>query len=266
MTNKSKKHTFVICAYKESPFLEQCILSLKNQSVASNIIMVTSTPNTYICNLAEKYQMKLFINEGESGIVQDWNFGYEKCDTPYITIAHQDDIYFRDYAKRAVSFLENAKIPLIYFSDYCEIRNGKEVKSNQLLKIKRILLLPLKPKIFRTSRFIRRRSLSFGNGICCPAVTFARDNLPDPVFSVHFRSDEDWQAWERISKLKGSFVYDSTIQMGHRIHEGSETSVILGDNARSKEDYEMFCKFWPRCIARILTKFYSKSEKSNKIG
>lgn len=31
--------------------------------------------------------------------------------------------------------------------------------------------------------------------------------------------------------------------MGHRIHEESETSVIIGDNARSKEDYEMFCKF-----------------------
>ena len=53
--------------------------------------------------------------------------------------------------------------------------------------------------------------------------------------------------------------------MGHRIHKDSETSVILGDNARSKEDYEMFCKFWPKLIAKILVKFYSRSEKSNNI-
>ena len=66
--------------------------------------------------------------------------------------------------------------------------------------------------------------------------------ITKPCISSAFRSNEDWEAWERLSRLKGDFLYDSTIQMGHRIHEESETSVIIGDNARSKEDYEMFCK------------------------
>ena len=74
-----KNHTFVICAYKESPFLEECILSLKNQSIESYIIMITSTPSLYISQLAEKYEIPLYINKGEKGIVQDWNFGYAKC-------------------------------------------------------------------------------------------------------------------------------------------------------------------------------------------
>ena len=74
-----------------------------------------------------------------------------------------------------------------------------------------------------------------------------------------------WEAWERLSKMKGEFLYDSTIQMGqYRIHEESETSIIIGDNARSKEDYEMFCKFWPKSIAKVLSKVYAKSEKSNE--
>lgn len=266
MRDLQNKHTFVICAYKESPFLEECILSLKKQVLKSSIIMITSTPNDYIQALADKYHIELKINRGEGGIVQDWNFGYEQCTTPYITIAHQDDIYFPEYSKNAVECLAESKHPLIYFSDYCEIRNEKRVNSNQLLKIKRILLFPLRWKMFQNSIFIRRRSLSIGNGICCPAVTFAKDNLPNPVFRVHFRSDEDWEAWERLSKLKGSFVYDAAIRMGHRIHEESETSIIIGDNVRSKEDYEMFCKFWPQNIARIIVRFYSKSEKSNKIN
>ena len=38
-------HTFVICAYKESPYLEECIQSLQAQTVSSQILMVTSTPN-----------------------------------------------------------------------------------------------------------------------------------------------------------------------------------------------------------------------------
>ena len=46
------KHTFVICAYKESEFLEECILSLKKQTVRSNIFIATSTPNKYIDDIA----------------------------------------------------------------------------------------------------------------------------------------------------------------------------------------------------------------------
>ena len=107
--------------------------------------------------------------------------------------------------------LKNSKQPLIFFSNYCEIRKDEFVYKNRLLQIKRFLLMPLRLSIFRGSRFIRRRSLSLGNAICCPSVTFAVKNLPDPVFNVHFRSDEDWEAWEKISKLKGEFLYDAGI-------------------------------------------------------
>ena len=49
------KHSFVICAYKESPFLEECIQSLEKQTVKSTIKMVTSTPNEYIADMAKKH-------------------------------------------------------------------------------------------------------------------------------------------------------------------------------------------------------------------
>lgn len=84
------KHSFVICAYKESPFLEECIQSLEKQTVKSTIKMVTSTPNEYIADMAKKHNIELIVNEGQGGIVQDWNFGYKQIDTPYVTIAHQD--------------------------------------------------------------------------------------------------------------------------------------------------------------------------------
>lgn len=265
MKDFTKKHTYVICAYKESPYLEECIKSVLNQTVKSTVLMVTATPNDYIENLSKKYGIPLKVNKGETGIVQDWNFGYNACNTQYVTIAHQDDIYFPNYAEEAVGMLEKSNKPLIYFTDYCEIRNGIKIKTNQLLKIKRIMLAPLKIKRLQKSRLIRRRILAFGDAISCPTVTYAVNNLPNPVFRVHFRSCEDWEAWERISKIKGDFLYNSKICMGHRIHEGSETSIIIGDNARKKEDYEMFCKFWPKTIARIIASFYAKSEKSNNI-
>lgn len=142
----NRKHTFVISAYKESQFLEECIKSLKCQSEQSEIIMITSTPNDYVDEMSKKYNIPLYINKGDRGIVQDWNFAYKQCNTPYITIAHQDDIYFKNYTKMAVGMLEHSRNPLIFFTDYCEIRNNKLIKNNALLRIKRLLLFPLRGK------------------------------------------------------------------------------------------------------------------------
>lgn len=258
-------HTFAICAYKESPFLEECIISLKEQKRKSEIIMVTSTPNQLISDMAEKYSIPLYINEGESGITQDWNYAYKKAKTKYVTIAHQDDVYLPDYSRWIVNEIEKKKKAIIAFTGYGELRNDKVVVDNKMLKIKRLMLSPLKISLFQSSKFVRRRILSFGCPICCPAVTYVKDNLPNQVFTPGFRSDEDWQAWEKLSKRKGEFIYISKVGMYHRIHEESETSVILNDDARKEEDYCMFRKFWPKPIASILARLYAESEKSNQL-
>ena len=57
-------HTFAVCAYKESPYLKECLESLVNQTVKTNIIIATSTPNEYIDKLAEKYGIKVYVNKG----------------------------------------------------------------------------------------------------------------------------------------------------------------------------------------------------------
>lgn len=258
-------HEFVICAYKESEFLEECILSLKNQTVSTNIILVTSTPNEYIKSLSSKYGIKMFVNKGESGITQDWNYAYSVAKSECVTIAHQDDVYEPEYVENLMSYVKNVKKPIIYFSDYAELRNGKKVYDNNLLRIKRIMLFPLRFKLFWNSKFVRRRILSLGSPICCPAVTYIRKNCPEILFKNGFRSDEDWEAWEMLSKRKGAFVYCKKPLTLHRIHENSETSKIIGDNARTGEDYVMFCKFWPRGIAKVLTKIYGTSEQSNSL-
>lgn len=258
-------HTFVICAYKESPYLEACIQSLQAQTVPSRILMVTSTPNPWIEECSKKYGIPLEINTGEKGITQDWNFAYHKAETEFITIAHQDDVYLPKYTEHVLGRLKEAKRPLIAFTDYGELREEKVELRNQLLKIKRLMLFPLRGKVFSRSRFVRRRILSMGCPICCPSVTFARKNLPAKIFRSGFRSDEDWEAWERLSREQGDFIYVNEVLMYHRIHEGSETTAILEDCARSKEDYVMFCKFWPKAIAKILVKMYAKSENSNQL-
>lgn len=264
METMDAKHTFVICAYKESEYLEECVKSLLNQSVKSNILMTTSTDNEYIRNIANIYNIKLKIGKHSSDIARDWNFAYHSALTKYVTIVHQDDIYDADYLKTALSAMEGCKKPLIFFSQYYEIRNNKKVANNLNLRIKKVLLSPLKIKVFRCSRFIRRRSLSLGNPICCPAVTYNKNLLPSTLFHEGFKSNIDWEAWEKISKLKGDFVYCSKSLMGHRVHESSTTTQIINSNLRTKEDYEMLKKFWPVPFAKLINLFYKKAEQSNQ--
>ena len=264
--NMDINHTFVICAYKESRYLEECVQSLLAQTVKSQIILITSTPNRWIEQIVGKYHLEYYVNEGESGIVQDWNFGYSKAGTDFITLAHQDDVYEPAYTEKIMQNMKKSKHPLIAFCDYGEIRNNRKTLDVKMLKIKRLMLFPLRFVPFQKVKWVRRRILSLGDPICCPSVTFAKYHLQAPVFSVKFRADEDWQAWERLSRLKGSFIYVYEPLVYHRIHEESETSIIIGDNVRTKEDYEMFCMFWPKAIAKLLTRFYATSQKSNEVS
>ena len=236
-------HTFVVLAYQTSPFLEECICSLEGQSVRNKIYIATSTPNEHITRLAEKYQLPVFINHGEKGIAGDWNFACSCVKTKLFTLAHQDDRYEKDYVKSVLEVLNVCKHPLIAFSDYHEIREGQVVTNSTLLKVKRLMLSPLKLKILWGNRFIRRRILSLGNAICCPSVTFVRDNLTSPLFFNNMKSNIDWQTWEQISRMKGEFAYIATAQMQHRIHKESTTSELLEVNGREIEDLYMFCKF-----------------------
>jgi hypothetical protein len=154
---------------------------------------------------------------------------------------------------------------IIAFSDYSELRKGEKIHDTTMLKIKRIMLLPLRIRAFWKSKFIRRRVLSMGDPICCPAVTFDLKNVKRPIFQDGFRSCEDWEAWEKLSGLKGKFIYINEPLMCHRIHEESATTAIIHDNARVQENYTMYCKFWPKPIAKLINHFYTKSEKSNEI-
>ena len=144
--NYENQHTFAICAYKESRFLEACILSLKNQSIPGNIILTTSTPNKFISDIAEKYKIKVFINKKRSGIAEDWNFAYKQVETPLVTIAHQDDIYEPKYLSELLEKINRSKYPLIYFTNYYEIRGEDKIFSNLLLNIKKNNVITFKNK------------------------------------------------------------------------------------------------------------------------
>lgn len=241
---------------------------MEKQTSPSKIIICTATPSDFLSDIAARHQLSLYVNHGPQGIAEDWNFAYSQSEAPLVTLAHQDDVYNPKYLERILERLNHAKTPLIAFTDYCELRNGERVfaNENKNLRVKELALMPLRPLVCQKSCWIRRRVLSICDPICCPSVTFVRENLPEVLFESHFKSDLDWQAWEKLSRLKGSFCYIHEPLMEHRIHEESTTTRIIGDNnGRSSEDMEMYLKFWPRPIALLLNKFYAAGQDGNRL-
>ena len=258
--NLKEIHTFVICAYGNSSYLEECMLSLVNQHNQSSIILYTSTPSLQIEELCKKYNIAYYHGSGGS-IGKDWNNALSCVKTRYATIAHQDDYYEPQYSELIIKKFQSNPDALIAYSDYFEEKNGKKIERTLNLKIKRLMLRTI--NLFPKSKLWRTRVLAFGNAICCPSVSYDLSVLNGFKFDEKLKGNLDWIAWYQIGKMKGSFVYVDKPLMCHRIHEESETSKTISNNTRSQEDLETLEIFWPKWFAKILMKQYVKSQKTN---
>lgn len=253
----------MICAYGENPFLEESILSVKRQTLATNAKISTSTPNAYIMNLAEKYKLPVLVNHGPGDMADNFNFAIRSAGTELVTLIHQDDVYLPDYAGEMLRCMNRAKNPVLFSSDYGEIRGDETVYSSRLLNIKKVLRIPM--RLFPSARAGKRLSLAFGDSICCPSVTYVSSVMARHGYSSGMKTNHDWKLWEELSKENGAFVYSPKALMLHRIHGESGTSLSIKDTGRSAEDYELFRRFHAAPVARLLTKLYAGSEKSNEL-
>lgn len=255
-------HTFVILAYKDSIYIEECIMSIVNQKGSnSEIIMTTSTPSKFLNDISEKYNIKMYINTRKNNyITTDMNFALQTAKTKFVTLVHQDDVYLENYVEN----IDFSKDFLIRFTNYKELRDGNIINNNLLLWIKRLILLPFLFKNNMKSQFIKFTCVAFGNAICCPSVTYNRERLNDFLFDESFKVSLDWEAWLRISKMEGSFYYIKKPLILHRIHKDSTTSYGIKENIRYNEDVKILTSIWGQVCAKFIMYFYQRSMHSNK--
>ncbi len=262
-------HTFVVLAYKESPYLENAVLSCLKQEYPSHVVIGTSTDNEHIRKIAEKYGLEVIVNPVKnSGNIGDFDFAWSHGQNTLVTIAHQDDQYDPAYSRRMVETYRKYPNTMIMFTDYYEIRENERVYSNKILRVKRILLTPMKLARSTTSSMIRKTAICMGNAICCPSVTFVPENIPfDRIFRQNeFFGEGDWYGWYKLSNVPDrAFTYIAEPLMGHRVHEDSHTSREIKDHTRSEQEYRMLKKFWPAPIAKAIAYVYRTAQQSNTI-
>ncbi len=259
---KPSNHSFCIPAYHDSPFIEECIKSLMNQTVRSEILISTSTPSAFLQDLSDKYKIKLLINNTMDGIASDWSFAYNSAETEFVTLAHQDDIYLPQYTELSLYAMMNQPDSFIAFSDYQEIRETHVRNLTLNILVKMIMFrffFPLKHTLH--SNVLKRLMLSFGNPVSCPGVMYNKRNIGMFDFNKEFDINLDWDAWLNLAGQKGSFVYIKKRLFIHRIHEDAESMKSISDQRRFREDKMMLEKIWPKGIYQILSAFYSLSRR-----
>lgn len=257
------KHSFVIPAYKEAIYLEECIRSLTCQTVPSRILVATATPSEFIKNIAEKYNLPYYVNPESPSISGDWNFAMSKADTDYITLAHQDDIYAESYTETVLQEMAALPNALLTFTDYTEMVDGKRIPRSLNLIIKNIMLAPFWVSKSISNRFFKKAVLSFGDPVCCPSVTLHRAAVPDFKFSDKYSYILDWDAWWQLAKKEGSFIYIRKRLLAHRLHKGSETTHLITSGKRGQEERAMLQRIWGKWLGALLARLYRLGHKAN---
>ncbi|BCJ91487.1 hypothetical protein IZ6_22220 [Terrihabitans soli] len=252
-------HTFTVLAYGDSPFLEGCLRSLAAQSVKSRIIVATSTPSDFIATAAKAAGVELLVNPKREGIGADWNFGLKAAGTRYVTLAHQDDMYFPDFLEKTKALFDAHPDGAIAFTGFREISDRGEPKRSLLSAVKHVLSAVFLRGAERVEGVSRRLFLSFGNPLTCSAVTYDLKSLPGFSFRTDLASNLDWEAWWRLDRENRTFLHASEALLGRRHNELTETSRLIVSGRRQAEDKMMFEQIWPKPIAQAIGVLYAAS-------
>lgn len=253
-------HTFVIPAHGDSPYIEECVVSLKNQTTPSTILVSTPVSSKYLENICSKFNIRLAVSNNKASIANDWTYAFSVCDTDFVTLAHQDDIYMRDYTESFFKAVEaSAGKAVFIFSWYKELVNDKERSITAKLLIKQLLLFPFLFTDTIKSRFIKNLLFSLSQPIPTPSVMFNKNQIGNFVFSDDFKCNTDWDAWLRLSEMKGTIIYVKKPLMIHRIHPWAQTAIAIGQGIRQREDLAIFSRMWPKLIAWVLSSVYALS-------
>ncbi len=251
-------HTFVICAYGENAYLEECVKSVVEQSEPSNILISTSTDFSHIASIAQRYNIPVYVNYGAGTMQDNWNFGMQCAKTDFVTICHQDDTYDKDYFRAIRPYLQEDVIFL--HTGYWNVKDQVSF-SNINNRVRRILNAPLRIRVLQRSRFVKRNVLRFGNPVCCPSCTYNVAQTRRPLFQSKLTHGLDWDTYIDLADLKGRVVYINERVCNKRTHCESATTSDIQSGVRAREDEYLFSRLWPRWVAKSLLALYKRIYK-----
>lgn len=253
------RHAFVVPAHGHAPWLKRCLHSLLSQHQPSHVSVTTSTPTPQIVADVHACGVPLAINPCAAGIAADWNFAYDAAGAEWVTLAHQDDVYEPDYVRSCLAAADRAWDPVLVFTGAVESAAAADrANANTLVKTL-IAGVAFAGRLAITDRFSKQLLLRFGNPVPCSSVMLRKSRLPGFRFPAGWHSNLDWRAWLDLAEHEGAFVYVRSALVRRTLHADAATTRFLA--ARTDEDNRMFGELWPRPVASVLKRLYSRSRR-----
>ncbi len=253
------EHDFMVVAFGDSPFLADCLHSLRSQTRASRVTVTTSTPSPFIAGVAHDFAASVIINPRRQSIANDWNFALRSARARYVTLAHQDDVYAPDFLEHSLAALTGLANSVFCFTGSQEIRDDGAPRSSKLSVVKHLLDRAILGKRTRVGGARLRAFLSLGNPLACSSVTFDRRRIGAFAFSNEYRSNLDWDAWLRLLESGGVFARLPEPLVGRRRNELTATSRLILEGVRQREDLALFRRLWPSPVGEIIAQTYRAS-------
>ncbi|WP_151950594.1 glycosyltransferase family 2 protein [Aliarcobacter butzleri] len=252
MQNKDLISVFVP-VYNAEKFIEECILSIINQDYENIEIIVSddaSTDNTPIIlkKLQEKFsnKIKLFLQENNLGITNNFNFILSKCRGKYILFTAGDDMLKSNCISDVVDIFENNDdISVVFHNSIRTTEDGKILKREE--KLNRIFKGDIKT-IIKDSFIIKT------NG-----MMILKEKIPFEGYNNNFRYASDFDFILRVLK-NSNFIYtnkqlsyyrkNSNSITSSKIYECSKDNLILTTNLIL--EYPEYSSYLKKQISNIL--------------
>jgi GT2 family glycosyltransferase len=250
-------HCFVAMAFNDSPYLADCVRSLTAQTVHSRTIVATSTPSSFIAAAARDAGAELIVNPDRRGMAADWNFALCAARTRFVTLAHQDDVYYPAFVARTMALFRRYPHGSLCFTGHDQIDDtGKPYRSKLTVAKDLITVGTIGSRTTLHGRRLRLY-LSFGCPVPCSSVTFDRSRLRSFRFNDEFSCNLDWDAWWRLQSEGHRFLQCREPLVGRRFNALTATARLKRTGLRREEDLKMFTRIWPRGLAQAIALLYT---------
>ena len=200
------KISIVTPSYNQGQFIEETLLSVKNQDypdIEHIIIDGGSTDNTI--EILRKYEAiynMRWVSEPDEGQADAVNKGFEMAEGDIIGWLNSDDLYFSRNAVSTIvaQFQKNPDVDIIY---------GNSVKINSDNKIMRVKIIPE----FKYTRLLRHCF------ICQPSVFFRASVVRSDKLDKFLKYSMDYEYWLRLGKKYKWMKINDIVSVDRNHHE-----------------------------------------------
>lgn len=223
-----KKVSIIVCGYNEEKYVEECLLSLINQTYSDiEIIFIDDGSNDRTIDIVRKYEEKgiiLLQNKKNSGSAYSRNAGMRIATGEYIGFLDADD----------VAVLNRIEIQVNYLNEHTEV--GLVGGECDFIDKNGVLIRPSNRLIPHTIEGIRT-SMLFGNVLPTGGVLFRRKIIDEykVSFDEEFITSQDYKFW--ISCLRYCDARSlKTVVYHYRIGHGSKSEKNKNNNIEKYEN------------------------------